>query len=131
MHDSVTSVVKLTKMIEKPDTMLLPVDQYHYAMNTKLENSVSDTTILQQFMKTTPYIKDVFPVNELEGSGIDNSDTMIVYRRDKSRIKVRIKQALTWNNWERKGLGYERIASFKYGGIALYRPYSVHIVSGV
>ena len=130
LHDTVTTVVVLTKQVEKPDTMLLPVNQYHYLANTVWSQNLQ-TTILEQFLKTSPYIKDIEPLNELAGAGPDGTDLMKVYRRDRNKVKARITQPLTWKELQRKGLGYERPAVFKYGGIVSYRPYSRHIVAGI
>jgi len=130
LNDAVTSVVKLTKQVERPDVLLLPVEKYHYLISARIDPTLPET-ILEQFFKKTPYIKDIFPVNELEGAGIGGTDIMIAYKRDRTRVKARVMQPLTWNNWERKSLGYERIAFFKYGGLVVYRPLSMHIVTGI
>jgi hypothetical protein len=130
LHDSVTAVVKLTKQVEKPDTMLLPVDQYHYLANTMVSDKLQ-VTLLKQFLETSPYIKDIESINELAGAGADGTDLMYIYRRDKNKVKARIMQALKFLNLERKGLGYERSAVFKYGGIVSYRPFSRHAVAGI
>lgn len=136
LNDSVTAVVKLTNQVEQPDTMLLPVDQYHYLISTPVaeNNSNSEQTILNFFLKSNPYIKNVEPVNELsQVPGIANGqvDLMVVYKRDPSRIKARVMQPLTFLQIEREKLGYERPAVFRYGGIVTYRPYSMHIIAGV
>lgn len=130
LHDSVTAVVKLTKQVEKPNTMLLPVDQYHYLASTMVSTNLN-TTILEQFLKTNPYIQDIEAVNELAGAGPEGLDMMKVYRRDTAKVKARITQPLTFKELQRKGLGYERPAVFKYGGIVSYRPYSRHAVVGI
>lgn len=133
LHDSVTSVVKLTMQIEKPDTMLLPVDQYHYLANTivVVDGQSTGQSIMKQFLETSPYIKDIEPINELAGAGIEGMDLVYIYRRDKSKVKARIMQPLTWKEMQRRGLGYERAAVFRFGGVVFYRPLSAHAVSGI
>jgi hypothetical protein len=136
LNDAVTAVVKLTNQVERPDTMLLPIDQFHYLGSTQVaeQNSSSSQTILKFFLESNPYIKDIEPINELSDvKGVANQpvDLMVVYKRDKSRIKARITQPLTFLQVERRKLGYERPAVFRYGGIVTYRPYSMHIVAGV
>lgn len=130
LHDSVTSVVKLTKQIEKPDTVLFPVDQYHYLASTMISGALQ-TTILKQFLETSPYIKNIESINELAGAGADGTDLMYLYKRDKMKVKARIMQPLSFLQLERKGLGYERSAVFKFGGIVSYRPFSRHAVAGI
>lgn len=130
LHDSVTAIVKLSKMIEQPDTLLLPLTQYHYLSNTRIDGVLA-ITILKQFLDTSAYIKDIFPLNELEGAGVNGTDAMVIYKRDPKKVKARYPQELKWEQMERQGLGYQRPATFRYGGIVAYRPYSVHVVSGI
>ncbi|MBD1995302.1 DUF2184 domain-containing protein [Leptolyngbya sp. FACHB-541] len=130
LHDAVTSVVELTRQIEKPDTMILPLRAYHYLANTQVSDHLN-TTILKQFLDTSPYIKDIQPLNELAGAGVDGTNILMVFRRDKMKVKVKIMQELTWKPLQRKGLGYERAATFKFAGVIARRPYSMHVVAGI
>ena len=130
MDDAASAIVVQTQQVERPDTLLLPLDAFLYIARTRLSTDMNDT-ILRQFLAENPYIENIFTVNELSGAGPDNSDIMIAYKRDPKRCKARIKQPLTWLNWEREGLGYKRIATFKYGGLAVYRPYAHHVVAGI
>lgn len=131
LNDAVNSVVALTQQIEKPDTLLLDLITYQYLMTARMEG-VQDSqtnTILKFFLETNPYIKNVQPVNELMGAGLDGLSVMIAYKRDRSKIKAKVMQPLTWKDMQRKGLGYERPAVMKYAGLSLRRPYSIHIVA--
>lgn len=130
LNDAVTSVVELTLQIEKPDTLIIPVRQYHYLVNARLDNTL-ETTILKHFLDTNPYIKDIQPLNELKGAGLDGEDIMMVYTRNPNKVKAKIMQPLTWNPLQRKGLGYERIAKFKFAGVIARRPLSMHVVGGI
>ena len=47
---------ELTKMVEAPDTMLLPVAKFNFISSTRL-STASDTTILKYFLANNPYIK--------------------------------------------------------------------------
>jgi hypothetical protein len=130
LDDAATAIVTRTQQVEKPNTLLMPLGQFLFIARARLSNDVNDT-ILRQFLAETPYIENIFALNELAGAGPNGSDVMMAYRRDPSRIKARIKQPLTWLNWEREGLGFKRIATFKYGGLAVYRPWSIHAIAGI
>lgn len=130
LNDATTAIVEATQQIEKPDTMLLPLRQYNYLTMTPWSDNVGNS-ILKQFLDNNPYIKDIQPLNELAGAGLDGTDIMQVYKRDKNKVKAKIMQSLTWKEMQRKGLGYERPAVMKYAGISLRRPHSVHVVAGV
>jgi len=130
LSDAVSAVVEATQQVEKPDTLLLPLRQYNFLANGPWSDAMGNT-ILKQFLDTNPYIKDIEPLNELAGAGLDGLDIMQVYRRDRKRVKAQITQPLKWKELMRKGLGYERPAVMKYAGISLRRPMSMHIVAGI
>lgn len=130
LNDSVTAIVEVTQQIEKPNTLIMPVRQYHYISNARLDDTLQ-TTILKHFLETNPYIKSVQPINELKGAGVDGSDIMMVYDRNPAKVKAKIMQPLTWLPMQRKGLGYERPAVFKFAGVYSRRPMSIHVVAGI
>jgi hypothetical protein len=56
---------------------------------------------------------------------------MIVYNRNPKKIKAMIYEDFSFKPMERKGLGYQRPAFFRYAGIRLYRPFSAHLIEGI
>jgi hypothetical protein len=134
LNDACTAIVEATQQIEKPDTLLLPVRQYNYLTTTKDSNGVGGNigwSILKQFLENSPYIKNIEPLNELAGAGVDGTDVMIAYKRHSSKVKAKIMLPLKWKELQRKGMGYERPAKFKYAGVSCRRPMSIHIVGGI
>jgi hypothetical protein len=130
LTDAVTAIVEATQQVEKPNTLLLPLRQYNYLVSTPWSDQMG-SSILKQFLENSPHIKDIEPLNELAGAGQDGLDIMMVYRRDKQKVKAKIMQPLTWLQMQRKGLGYERPAVLKYAGVVLRRPMSIHVVAGI
>lgn len=130
MNDAVTSVVNLTKRVEQPDTLFLPTTQFDYISTTN-RTATTDRTILEQFLAASPYIKNVEPLIECDNAGPNGEDVMVVMRRDRRKLKAMIYEDFKFLELQRKGLGYERPACFRYAGLRLYRPYSVHLVIGI
>jgi len=130
LNDTVTAVVSLTKQVEKPDTLLLPLVQWNYLTTTRVSDNL-EMTLLKQFMNNSPYITNVQVVNELAGAGLGSTNVMVVFRRDPKKVKAMIYEDFNFKALERKGLGYQRPAFFRYAGIRLYRPYSAIAVEGI
>jgi hypothetical protein len=53
-----------SKMKEQPDTILLGYDDYNKISTTRNSDS-SDVTVLEYFLRTNPYIRNVEPINQL------------------------------------------------------------------
>lgn len=130
IHDAATSIVTLTKRVEQPDTLFLPPTQYDYLATRRISEYV-DTTILEQILSSSPYLQNAEPLIELEGAGPNGEDVAMVMRRDRRKVKAMVIEDFKWAPLERKGLGFERASYFRYAGIRLYRPYSVHLVMGI
>lgn len=130
MNDAVTTVVNLTQRVEQPDTLFLPTAQFDYVSTTNRTDN-TDRTILEQFLAASPYIKNVEPLIECDGAGPDGEDVMLVMKRDRRKLKAMVYEDFKFLDLQRRGLGYERPAIFRYAGIRLYRPYSVHLVVNV
>lgn len=130
LNDAVTQIITTTRRVERPDTLFLPDSQYNYIATRRLDNTL-DTTILRHFLDSSPYIQNVEPLLECEGAGPDGEDVMLIMRRDPAKLKAMIFQDFEFKEAVRKGLGFERPATFKYAGIRLYRPFSVHLVIGI
>ncbi|MEL6853498.1 MAG: major capsid family protein, partial [Cyanobacteria bacterium J06607_13] len=123
MNDAVTSVVTKTKRVEQPDTLFLPPTEFDYVSSTNRSDNV-DRTILEQFLSAQAYVKNVEPLVECEGAGPNGENVMLIMRRDLRKVKAMIYQDFTFLDLQRRGLGYERPAVFRFAGIRLYRPYS-------
>ena len=126
----VTSMVTRTNGQEAPDTLLLPYEQYEYAIDARASDNY-DKTILKQFLDNNGHVKNIAPVNELKGAGRNGEDVAIFYKRDPRKVKACITEGLRFRNVLPQAFGFIRPAAFYYGGIKAYRPFSVHVVEGI
>ncbi len=119
------AMVNATQMKEQPDTLLLPYGDY--AVISKRRNSdSSDSTVLEYFLRTNPYITNVAPILQLDKtkSGL-NTNRMVVYKRDPQKLELHIPQPLELFPPQQRGLEFIVPAHARVGGVALYYPKSV------
>ncbi len=121
------AIVGGSKQIEVPDTIAMAFDDYNI-ISTTPRSTTSDTTVLEYFLRTNPYIRNVEPVNELAAAnsyGNLSKNRLVCYRRDPSKIKLRITQPLQFLPVQPKGLKFLRPAMYKIGGAQVKYPKSL------
>lgn len=122
--------VEDTKGVDPADTILLPLSRYNYIASTP-RSSTSDTTILEFFLKTSPYIKEVSWLNELETAGQGNSKRMIAYRRSPDYLTLEIPQDFEQFPEQEQGLEFVVPCHARIGGVIIYYPLSVAKGDGI
>ncbi len=121
------AIVGGSNQVEVPDTIAMAFDDYSIISTTRASDA-SDTTVLEYFLRTNPYIRNVEPVNELAASksyGNLSKNRLVCYRRDPSKIKLRITQPLQFLPVQPKGLKFLRPAMYKIGGAQVKYPKSL------
>lgn len=130
LTSATSAIVTVTNGEEMPDTMLLPLEKYEFAINSRLDNTL-EKTVLRQFLDNNGHVTDIQPLNELKGAGPNGEDVMIIFRRDPEAVKYRVTQPFGFRDLFRMPFGFQRPSAFKTGGIIPYLPYSVHLVIGI
>ncbi|MBQ45557.1 MAG: hypothetical protein CMK37_07855 [Porticoccaceae bacterium] len=125
LNKGVSAIISGSKMKEQPDTILISYEDYNTISTTRNSDS-SDVTVLEYFLRTNPYIRNVEPVNQLDA---DNSsltrNRMVVYKRDPQKVQLHIPQPLELFPPQQRGLEFVVPAHARVGGVALYYPKSV------
>ena len=127
LNYGVTAVVNGSNMKEEPDTILLAYEDYNKVSTTRNSDS-SDVTVLEYFLRTSPYIRNVEPINQLtkgKNGGRLNTSRMVVYKRDPEKVQLHIPQPLELFPAQQRGLEFIVPAHARVGGVALYYPKSV------
>lgn len=124
LNTAVTSIVSGTKMIERPNTMLMAYEDYNKLATTP-RTSTSDTTVLEFFLRTNPFISEIMPMNELDNFGGANKNRLVVYDRNPEKVQLFIPQVLEFFPAERDGLEYKVAAHARVMGAAIRYPKSV------
>jgi len=127
LNYGVSAIINGSKMKEQPDTILLGYEDYNKVSTTRNSDS-SDVTVLEYFLRTNPYIRNVEPINQLtkgNNGGKLNTSRMVVYKRDPEKVQLHIPQPLELFPAQQRGLEFIVPAHARVGGVALYYPKSV------
>lgn len=121
----------LTRGIERPSRMLLPLDQFADISTRPMFASASDTTILQYFLKNSPYIKEVIPWWRCKGAGAGATDRVVVYTADPKKVAYIEPQPFEVFPPEPKGMTFKSSCHARTGGVFTRYPYSMTYADGV
>jgi hypothetical protein len=127
LNEGVTYQGNISKMIEMPDTYLVPFSVYRKISTTRI-GANSDTTVLDFFLKTNGIIKQVEPINELDTAnsfGNLSAPRMCLYKRSSEKVEFHISMPLTFLPPQPVNLAFKVPAEAKFAGVALYYPKSV------
>jgi hypothetical protein len=125
LNYGVSAIINASNMKEQPDTILLAYEDYNKISTTRNSDS-SDVTVLEYFLRTNPYIRNVEPINQLDASNsVLNTNRMVVYKRDPEKVQLHIPQPLELFPPQQRGLEFIVPAHARVGGVALYYPKSV------
>lgn len=130
MNNLANGIVDLTNGVEKPDTLLLPIEQYTLISSTA-RSTTSDTTILQYFLTNNPFIKKVDWAVELKGAGTAGADVMVAYRKDPDAFTFEIPMPYMVYAPQEDGLAYKINTESRVGGIIVYYPLSISKAEGI
>lgn len=122
--------VDQTNGVEIPDTMLMPDEQYGYIAVTRIDATL-ETTILQHFLKTNPYIKNVEGWSRCKGAGAGGTDLLVVYRRDPDFVTLEIPQEFEQLAPEQDGLETIVACHARTGGVVCPVPMSITYGAGI
>lgn len=116
-----------TGEIEKPDTMLLPLEQFRLVSTLRIPDT--DITVLD-FFKKTSFVKEVLPFSKM--NGLDSSaDVIMVYTRDPKKVKLAIPMEFETHNPIEMIGEFVVVGEGRTGGVIWKKPYSAAWASGI
>jgi hypothetical protein len=125
LNYGVTAIINGSNMKEQPDTILMAWEDYNKISTTRNSDS-SDVTVLEYFLRTNPFIRNVEPINQLDADKSElNKNRMVFYKRDPQKVQLHIPQPLELFPPQQRGLEFIVPAHARVGGVALYYPKSV------
>lgn len=136
LNDCANAPARLTGSLEKPDALLMDTETYQHLTSDIIQigTTALNRTVLEHFLATNPYIKEIGVVNEmspdyLESIGKPRKRFIQAYKRDPKKVAAKIYQPLKWTDTRPVGVdAFWRGAKFKFGFIDLKRPFSMHVV---
>lgn len=130
MNKLCNDIITLTKGVEAPNTLLMPLSQFTL-ISTTARSTTSDTTILEYFLKNSPSVKSVEWVNELAGAGTGGVDVMVAYDRNPDKVTLEIPQPFEQFPVQERGLEFLVPCHSRCGGVIVYYPLSISIAEGI
>ena len=130
LNEPATRLVENSNMKEQPNTMLVPYEVYRI-ISTTPRSATSDTTVMEFFLRTNPFITAIEPINELEASksgGALSKDRIITYDRSPDKLQLHIPQPLEFLPPVRESLEFTVAAHSRIGGTSIYYPKSVIVM---
>lgn len=128
LNQGVSAIISGSNMKEQPDTILMPYEDYNIVSTTRNSDS-SDVTVLEYFLRTNPFIRNVEPINQLAAANSSLAkNRLVVYKRDPQKVQLHIPQPLELFPPQQRGLEFIVPAHARVGGVALYYPKSVKYV---
>ena len=130
LNEAPTRLVQNSNMKEMPNTMAVPYSVYRI-ISTTPRSTVSDTTVMEFFLRTNPMITAIEPINELEAGksgGALSKDRIMVYDRNPDKLQLHLPQPLEFLPPVRQALEFTVAAHARIGGLALYYPKSVMVL---
>ena len=125
LNYGVTGIVNSTNMKEQPDTILISYEDFRI-ISTQRNSDSSDVTVLEYFLRTNPFIRNIEPILQLDKDKSSlQTNRMVVYKRDPEKVQLHIPQPLELFPPQQRGLGFIVPAHARVGGVALYFPKSV------
>jgi len=130
MNLIVNSIVETTNGVEIPNTLLLPISLYTYIASTP-RSANSDTTILDFFLKSNPFIQMVDQYHKLKGAGAAASDRMFCYKRDPDAVTLEIPVDFEQFPPQEEGMEFVVYCHERIGGVIMYYPLSASFADGL
>ena len=128
LNSAVSDMLDLTKGVEVPNTIVVPIAQYNYIATTA-RSANSDTTILEFFKGNNPGI-EVMWATELKGA-FAGGDGFIVYNRNPDKLWMEIPMMVQMSPAQEKGLSYVVPCESKFGGVIVPYVLSVSFRRGI
>lgn len=122
-------IVEQTNDVEKPDTVVVPVQQY--GLLTKPLQTGSPVTVAQHFLANNPYIKSIEKWSRTKGIGVGGTDRMVCYRRDSMALECHISREFEQMPPQLKNLKWMVACHAKTAGVAVYYPRSMAYADGI
>lgn len=123
-------VIDITNGVERPDTMLMPIEHYEYISNTRMTGG-SDKTIMKFFMENNVHIKTIDWLVELKGAGAGGTDRFMVYKKNSDKLTFEIPQMFEQFSPQQKGMEFQIPCHAKTGGVIVYYPLSIAFGDGI
>lgn len=126
-------VSRITKNVEKPDTLCLPSHVYIDLATRRIPDT--ETTVLKFILDHAPYLKEIREANELQAESTDinptGSNVGFLFTNSEDKLSLEIPMPFYQYPIQEKGLEVEVPCEERVAGMVIYYPLSALIVEGI
>lgn len=130
MNLIVNGIVELTNGVEIPNTLILPIEKYTLIASTP-RSANSDTTILDFFLKSNPFIQMVDQYHKMKGAGASGADRMFAYKKDPDAVSLEVPVDFEQFPPQEEGMEFVVYCHQRIGGVIMYYPLSASFADGL
>jgi hypothetical protein len=131
IHSLATTIVTISKGVERPDTLLLPPTQYSLLAGLPY-STLLPITVLDWLNEHSTYFKgSIIEVPELTGAGTLGTDIMVAYKKDPMKLGLIVTQDFTQMPPQLEGMEWTIPCWSGTGGVVIFYPLSVAVASGI
>tara|TARA_B100000925_G_scaffold241669_2_gene190971 strand:- start:1972 stop:2874 length:903 start_codon:yes stop_codon:yes gene_type:complete len=124
LNEAATRIVGGSNQKEAPNTLLVPYNVFRI-ISTTARSSTSDSTVMEFFLRTNPFIRAIEPINDLEaGKSVLSKDRIVAYDRSPEKVQLHLPKTLEFLPPVRQNLEFSVAAHARVGGVSLYYPKS-------
>lgn len=120
LNANANNAINLTKGVESPDTMLLPVSEFSLISTKRIPDA--NTTVLKFFLESQPFVTQVDWLQELSTAGVGGVPRIVSYRRDPDWLTLEIPQDFEQFPVQEEGLAFKVPCHERIGGVLIYYP---------
>lgn len=125
-------IVNLTNQVHTPNTLVLPVEQYEYLINTPYSDRVAQNLLSYIVDPRNKFGFDMIEqAPELAASGPAGEDQMLVYERDPEVVTLRIPMELQSMPPEVRGLEFTINMEAECAGVVVRYPLAMDLTYGI
>ena len=129
LNEGVETMISSTNSVESPDTLVLSPSRFTFLAQTRLTDQ--NTTLLEFFLRTNPWIRNVDHWYRLESAGVGGTQRMLFYRRDPSVLTLEIPKEFTQLPVQERNLAFVVPCHSRIGGVIVYRPLAMLYRDGI
>lgn len=132
-------VAKVTKNVERPDTLCVPSDVYMHISTKRIPDTA--TTVKAFLLENAPYIKEIVSASELNSDAVDTNPyakattggqgVAFLFKNDQRKLSLENPMAFIQHPLEIRGLETIINCEARTAGVIVYYPLSALIAVGV
>ena len=123
--------VQLTKGQEKPNVIALDSSRLAEISTRFFDPEVSESTILDVFLRVSPHVKRVIEWEALATAGSGGTHRMLCFRQDADAVGAVIPQEFETFDPEQRGLEFITACHARCGGVVAFLPLAMSYADGI